>query len=248
MVFEAGLFILYVDLILQNLIKRAVCNALCKSNTSLGIALLNNRYICKVKIPSKHIENAVDQMASLPGIGRRTALRLVLSLLNRDSEEVKDFSEAFMEMKMNVNKCKTCGNITDKEICSICSDARRDQSTICVVEDIRDVMALESTESYKGVYHVLDGIISPMDGIGPSDLNIQSLVDRVSEGEIKEVIFALSATMEGDTTNFFIYKKLKEYDTKVSTLSRGVAVGSELQYADEVTLSRSLLHRQPFEV
>lgn len=201
-----------------------------------------------MKIPSKYVENAVDQVASLPGIGRRTALRLVLQLLNRSNDEIRDFSEAFVMMKEHVKKCKVCGNISDDDTCSICTDEKRDHSLICVVEDIRDVLAIEATESYKGVYHVLGGIISPMDGIGPSDLNITSLVDRVISGEVSEVIFALSATMEGDTTNFFIYKKLKEHEVVISSLSRGVAIGSELQYADEVTLSRSLLHRQPFEV
>ena len=201
-----------------------------------------------MKIPSKHIENAVDQIASLPGIGRRTALRLALQLLNRTPEEVEDFSNAFISMKENVKKCTSCGNVSDLEICSICSNPNRDTSLVCVVEDIRDVLAIEATESYKGVYHVLGGIISPMDGIGPSDLNIDHLIERVNNDDISEVIFALSATMEGDTTNFYIYKKLKDSSVSISTLSRGVAIGSELQYADEITLSRSLLNRQPFEV
>lgn len=187
-------------------------------------------------------------MASLPGIGKRTALRLVLQLLNRSNEDIEEFSEAFKQMKEHVQKCSTCGNITDVSICSICSNPNRDHSLICVVEDIRDVMAIEATESYKGAYHVLGGIISPMDGIGPQDLNIQALVDRVSSGDINEVIFALSATMEGDTTNFYIYKKLAEFSISITSLSRGVAVGSELQYADEITLGRSLVNRQPFSV
>lgn len=201
-----------------------------------------------MKVPSKHIEAAVDQIASLPGIGRRTALRLVLNLLQRSEDEVQAFSDAFTEMKSNVHQCATCGNIADQEECTICLDTRRDETTICVVEDIRDILAIEATESYKGRYHVLGGIISPMDGVGPSDLNIQSLVDRVSSGDIHEVIFALSPTMEGDTTNYYIYKKIRDFEITVSTLSRGVSVGSELQYADEVTLSRSLLHRQPFKI
>ncbi|PWL24677.1 MAG: recombination protein RecR [Fluviicola sp. XM-24bin1] len=201
-----------------------------------------------MKVPSKHIEAAVDQIASLPGIGRRTALRLVLNLLQRSEDEVQAFSDAFTEMKSNVHQCTTCGNIADQEECTICLDTRRDETTICVVEDIRDILAIEATESYKGRYHVLGGIISPMDGVGPSDLNIQSLVDRVSSGDIHEVIFALSPTMEGDTTNYYIYKKIRDFEITVSTLSRGVSVGSELQYADEVTLSRSLLHRQPFKI
>ncbi|NVK63703.1 MAG: recombination protein RecR [Flavobacteriales bacterium] len=201
-----------------------------------------------MKIPSRHIENAVEQMSSLPGIGRRTALRLVLQLMNRSEEEIRAFSESFVEMKENVKKCSVCGNVSDQETCSICLNEKRDHSLICVVEDIRDVLAIEGTESYTGVYHVLGGIISPMDGIGPSDLNIPNLVERVRSGEVKEVVFALSPTMEGDTTNFFLYKKLKEFDVTISTISRGVAVGAELQYADEVTLSRSLINRHPFEL
>lgn len=201
-----------------------------------------------MKIPSKHIENAVEQMSSLPGIGRRTALRLVLQLMNRSESEIRMFSEAFTEMKANVKKCSCCGNVSDQAVCSICLNEKRDHSLICVVEDIRDVLAIEATESYSGVYHVLGGIISPMDGIGPSDLNIPSLIERVRSGEVHEVVFALSPTMEGDTTNFFLYKKLKEFNTTISTISRGVAVGSELQYADEVTLSRSLINRHPFEI
>lgn len=201
-----------------------------------------------MKIPSKYIENAVDQIASLPGIGRRTALRLVLQLLNRSKEEIDDFSQAFQLMKEHVVKCSSCGNVSDFEVCSICSNESRDKSIICVVEDIRDVLAIEATETYKGVYHVLGGIISPMDGVGPSDLNITLLIDRVSTGEVKEVIFALSATMEGDTTNFYIYRKIKDTGVIISSLSRGVAVGSELQYADEVTLGRSIANRQPFSL
>ncbi len=206
----------------------------------------NYKYLCNVKVASKHIENAVDQIASLPGIGRKTALRLVLQLLNRTEEEIQDFSSAFLQMKKNVLFCKNCGNISDTPICSICSNENRDHSTICIVEDIRDVLAIESTQSYKGVYHVLGGVISPMDGIGPSDLTINLLIDRISTGNISEVIFALSPTMEGDTTNFYIYKKIKSFSIECSTLSRGVAIGSELQYADDVTLSRSIMNRQPF--
>jgi recombination protein RecR len=197
---------------------------------------------------SKYIENAVEQLSSLPGIGKRTALRLVLQLLNRSENEIDQFTSAFTEMKLNVKKCSSCGNISDSILCSICDDERRDHSIICVVEDIRDVLAIETTESYKGIYHVLGGIISPMDGVGPSDLNIQSLVDKASEGTVTEIIFALSPTMEGDTTNFYLYKKLGEKPVMITTLSRGVAVGTELQYADEITLSRSLLQRQPFKV
>jgi len=199
-------------------------------------------------IPSKYIENAVDQMASLPGVGKRTALRLVLQLLNRSKEDIENFTNAFQQMKEHVKKCTICSNISDDEICSICKDHKRDKSIICVVEDIRDVMAIEATESFGGTYHVLGGIISPMDGVGPNDLNINTLIDRVKLGEISEIIFALSATMEGDTTNFYIYKKLNDFDIIISSLSRGVAIGSELQYADEITLSRSLINRQPFTI
>jgi len=201
-----------------------------------------------VKIPSRYIENAVEQLSSLPGIGKRTALRLVLQLLNRTDQEVKTFASAILEMKEHVKKCNSCGNISDQEICSVCSDPRRDQSIICVVEDIRDVLAIESTESYKGIYHVLGGIISPMDGVGPSDLNITSLIEKAETGTVMEIIFALSPTMEGDTTNFYLFKKLSDKGVLITSLSRGVAVGTELQYADEVTLSRSLLQRQPFKL
>lgn len=201
-----------------------------------------------MNIPSKYIENAVEQLSSLPGIGKRTALRLVLQLLNRSEGEIEQFAQAFTEMKQHVKKCASCGNVSDTEICSICSNEKRDHSIICVVEDIRDVLAIESTESYKGIYHVLGGIISPMDGVGPSDLNIQSLVTKAESGNVNEIIFALSPTMEGDTTNFYLYKKLESKPVMVTSLSRGVAVGTELQYADELTLSRSLLQRQPFKV
>jgi recombination protein RecR len=200
-----------------------------------------------VNIPSKYIEEAVEQMASLPGIGKRTALRLVLHLLKRDPHEIERFSRAFTTMKEEVKQCVSCGNISDREQCTICLNPARDHGTICVVEDIRDIMAIEATSSYKGIYHVLGGIISPMEGIGPSDLNIQSLVDKAASGSVNEIILALSATMEGDTTNFYLYKKLKSADVLISTLSRGVAVGSELHYADELTLSRSITNRMPYE-
>lgn len=201
-----------------------------------------------MNIPSKHIENAVEQLSSLPGIGKRTALRLVLQLLNRSEDEIEHFSRSFIEMKQNTKMCSSCGNISDNEVCSICSDERRDHSIICVVEDIRDILAIEATESYKGIYHVLGGIISPMDGIGPADLNISSLVEKASTGNVSEIIFALSPTMEGDTTNFYLYKKLNGQPIIITTLSRGVAIGTELQYADEMTLSRSLIKRQLFQL
>jgi recombination protein RecR len=207
---------------------------------------LNEFY--KLDIPSKHLENAVDQLASLPGIGRRTALRLALNLLKRTETEIDDFSNALVDLKHKVLNCINCGNISDSEICPICANANRDHETICVVEDIRDVMAIESTGTFKGIYHVLGGLISPMDGIGPNDLNIELLVEKVAQGKSKEVIFALSPTMEGDTTNFYLFKKLQQFAPYITTLSRGVAVGSELQYADELTLGRSLQQRQEFKI
>ena len=201
-----------------------------------------------MNIPSKYLEEAVEQLSSLPGIGKRTALRLVLNLLNRSEQEITRFSNAFISMKENIKKCSNCGNISDTIICQICSNPKRNTTQICVVEDIRDVLAIESTESYTGIYHVLGGIISPMDGVGPNDLNIASLIEKVKSTNVKEVIFALSATMEGDTTNYYLYKKLTPYSIEITSLSRGVSVGSELQYADELTLSRSILNRQPFQI
>ncbi len=201
-----------------------------------------------MKIPSKYIDEAVDQLSSLPGIGKKTALRLVLQLLNRSESEIERFSNAFVEMKKEVKKCKSCGNISDSELCSICENPGRDNSQICVVEDIRDIMALESTNYFKGIYHVLGGIISPMDGVGPSDLNINTLLNKLENGKVKEIIFALSANMEGDTTNFYLYKKMAPYNIEITCLSRGVAIGTELQYADELTLGRSLINRQPFKL
>lgn len=186
-------------------------------------------------------------MASLPGVGKKTALRLVLHLLKQEESDVKRFSDAFTRMKKEVKTCSSCGNISDGEICEICLNPRRDHSVICVVEDLRDIMAIEATSSFKGIYHVLGGIISPMEGIGPSDLNIPSLLEKARTGEVHEIILALNATMEGDTTNFYLYKKLKEFPVIISTLSRVVAVGSELHYADELTLSRSIMNRMPYE-
>lgn len=187
-------------------------------------------------------------MASLTGIGRKTALRLVIDLLKREPEAIKAFGSVFIELSDGIKKCERCGNLSDHTICSICENPKRDQSTICVVEDIRDILAIESTQSYRGLYHVLGGVISPMDGIGPSDLNITKLIDRVEQAHVEEIIFALSATMEGDTTNFYLYRKINREGLKISTLSRGVSIGTELQYADEITLSRSIQNRQPFTV
>lgn len=201
-----------------------------------------------MNIHSKYIENAVEQLSTLPGIGKKSALRLVLNLLNRDKSEVEAFSNAFIEMMENVKSCKQCHNISDHDICSICSNPSRLSNIICVVEDIRDIMAIENTESFKGHYHVLGGVISPIDGIGPSDLNIQSLIERAKNTEITEVILALNSGMEGDTTNFYLYRKLNEIeDLKITSLSRGVSIGTELQYADELTLGKSIENRAEFK-
>ena len=200
-----------------------------------------------MELPSKLLENAVNEMSQLPGIGKRTALRLVLHLLKQPAEQTEMLSSALTAMRNDIQYCKECNTISDAEICGICSNASRDKSVICVVEDVRDVMALENTGMFKGVYHVLGGKISPIEGVGPSQLKITSLVDKVKSGNISEIIFALSSTMEGDTTNFYIYKQIKEFEIKTSTIARGIAVGDELEYADEVTLGRSLLNRIPFE-
>jgi recombination protein RecR len=201
-----------------------------------------------MQIPSVYLEQAVDQLASLPGVGRRTALRLALDLLKRNELEIQDFVTALSALKDHILKCETCGNISDTPLCTICSNPKRDTALICVVEDIRDVMAIEATSAYNGVYHVLGGLISPMDGIGPQDLNIVKLPERITNTQPKEIILALSPTMEGDTTNFYIYKKIKDFELKVTRISRGIAVGSELQYADELTLGRSLQQRQLFDL
>ena len=198
--------------------------------------------------PSQLLERAVQEFAKLPGIGRKTALRLVLHLLRQEEEDVTLLTDAISKMKKEVKRCKVCHNISDSEMCPICSDPRRDDSTICVVENIQDVMAVENTQQFNGLYHVLGGVISPMDGIGPADLEIDSLVERVGEGHVKEVILALSSTMEGDTTNFYIFRKLAPYsDVKISIIARGISVGDELEYTDEVTLGRSILNRTLFE-
>ena len=196
--------------------------------------------------PSHLLERAVQEFSKLPGIGRKTALRLVLHELRQPTEDVQSFAESLLTMKREVKFCKCCHNISDSDVCPICSDAHRDATTICVVENIQDVMAIENTQQFHGLYHVLGGIISPMDGIGPADLEIESLVSRVAEGEVKEVILALSPTMEGDTTNFYIFRKLAAYNVSISVIARGIAVGNELEYTDEVTLGRSILNRTPF--
>ena len=197
--------------------------------------------------PSALLENAVNEFSKLPGIGRKTALRLVLHLLRQDDQHVDSFAEALLTLKKEVKYCSSCHNISDSEVCNICSDTSRNASVVCVVENIKDVMAIENTVQYKGQYHVLGGIISPIDGIGPSDVEIASLIERVKNKEVKEVIMALSATMEGDTTNFYIYRKLEPLNVKVSIIARGVSVGNEIEYTDEVTLGRSIVNRTPFD-
>ena len=195
---------------------------------------------------SSLLENAVNEFAKLPGIGRKTALRLVLHLLKKTEIEVEGFGNAVIQLRKEIRYCKVCHNISDTEVCHICSHPSRDRQTVCVVENIKDVMAIENTQQFRGLYHVLGGIISPMDGIGPADLEIESLLERVSTDEIKEVILALSTTMEGDTTNFFIFRKLAPLNIKTTTIARGIAIGDELEYADEITLGRSILNRVEF--
>ena len=197
--------------------------------------------------PSQLLENAVTEFAKLPGIGRRTALRLVLFMLRQDGKDVDSFAEAIVNLKDNVKYCSICRNISDHDICNICANSERDRKTICVVENIKDVMVIENTLQYKGLYHVLGGIISPMEGTGPGDLEIESLVERVAGEDVEEIIFALSATMEGDTTGFYIFRKLSGFDNlKISVIARGVSIGDELEYADEITLGRSIVNRTLF--
>jgi len=207
-------------------------------------------YFCifaTMELPSKLLETAVNEIAQLPGIGKRTALRLALHLLRQPLDQTQNLSDSLFELRSKISYCERCHNISDNSICQICNNPKRDQSLICVVEDVRDVMAIENTGLYKGVYHVLGGKINPIEGIGPGQLKIKTLVEKIAEGNVEEVIFALSSTMEGDTTNFYIYKQIKGFNVKTSTIARGVAIGDELEYADEVTLGRSLLYRVPFE-
>ncbi len=192
------------------------------------------------------LENAVNEFSKLPGIGRKTALRLVLHILRQEPQAADNFGNAIIRLRHDIRYCRVCHNISDTDVCNICSDTTRDPSTICVVENVREVMAVEATGQFKGLYHVLGGVISPMDGIGPADLEIESLAARVAAGGIKEVILALSATMEGDTTNFYIFRKLAPYDIRITMIARGVSVGDELEYTDEITLGRSILNRTPF--
>lgn len=201
----------------------------------------------KENYPSKLLADAVEQFKRLPGVGERTALRLALFLLRHKKEDALDFGLKINHFIENIKYCKVCHNISDEEICPICSSGKRDRSIICIVENIRDVMLIENTQQYNGMYHVLGGIISPIEGIGPSDLAIESLIERVSSNEASEIILALSATMEGDTTNYYIYRKLKDFSVKLSIIARGVSFGDELEYTDEITLGKSILNRTPFE-
>lgn len=206
-----------------------------------------SHYSMNSPYPSTLLENAVNEFAKLPGIGKKSALRLVLHLLRQDEVKVVNFAEAIVKLKQEVKYCKKCNNISDTDLCEICADGSRNKSLVCVVENIKEVMAIERTGQFKGLYHVLGGIISPIDGVGPSDLEIASLEERVKRGEIDELILALSATMEGDTTNFYIFRKLQPYSLKLSIIARGVSIGDEIEYADEVTLGRSILNRTPFD-
>ena len=197
--------------------------------------------------PSRLLEAATSEFAGLPGIGRKTALRLVLHLLKQDLADVEKFSSSILQLKKEIRHCTSCHNISDNDVCNICSNPRRDHSLICVVENIKDVMSIENTRQYSGIYHVLGGIISPMDGVGPADLNIPTLEEKIKNGGVEEVVLALSTTMEGDTTNFYLYRKLSKYAVTISTIARGISIGDELEYADEVTLGRSITNRTLFE-
>ena len=200
-----------------------------------------------MNFPSKLVENAVTQLSSLPGIGKKSALRLVLHMLNQEKQNINQFGNSFIDLINNINYCSECYSISDQEICEICSDHKRDRSTICVVEDIRVMMAVENTLQFKGIYHVLGGLISPMDGMGPSDIKVEELVQKVQNGEVKEIIFALSTTMEGDTTNFYLFRRLKDINIKISSIARGIAIGDELEYTDEITLGTAISSRLPYE-
>ncbi len=201
-----------------------------------------------MNLPSKILEQAVEQLSTLPGVGKRSALRYALHLMREDELKVRDLSEALLRLKTDLHHCRYCHNVSDTEVCPICSSEKRQRGVVCVVENVQDVMAVENTQQYQGLYHVLGGVISPMDGVGPADLEIDSLVERVRQGGVKEVILALSSTMEGDTTNFYIFRKLAPFtDVKLTIIARGISVGDELEYTDEVTLGRSILNRTPFE-
>jgi recombination protein RecR len=200
-----------------------------------------------INFPSRLLENAVNEFSKLPGVGKKTALRLVLHLLKQEKGQVFQFSDAIRQMRDEIKYCSHCHNISDTDVCNICANPMRDKQLVCVVESVKDVMAIENTQQYNGVYHVLGGVISPMDGVGPGDLKIIQLEQKAESGEIREIIFALPTTMEGDTTNFYLFKKLEKYQLKITTIARGVSIGDELEYIDEITLGRSLVNRQPFE-
>jgi recombination protein RecR len=213
----------------------------------IELFLLRSNFM-STRFTSKLLEEAVNEFASLPGIGRKTAFRLVMHLLRRDRAEVKRFGETITRLRDDVCYCSVCHGISDTPVCDICSDPERDRSLICVVENVQDVMAVENTRQYKGLYHVLGGIISPIDGIGPSDLTINRLEEKVRDGEVKEIILALSTTMEGDTTNFYVFKRLSHYNIRITTLARGVAIGDVLEYTDEITLGQSIVNRRLFSL
>jgi len=212
-------------------------------------------YFCNSKIlkllneySSKLLESSVNELSRLPGIGKKTALRLSLYILKEDRQYAEKLGNAIIDMRNKIRFCKRCNNISDSELCEICMNHKRDENTVCVVEDTRDVMAIENTAQFNGLYHVLGGIINPMEGIGPNDIAIKQLIERINKEDIKEIILALPATVEGDTTNYYIYKLVKEFGVKVTTIARGVAIGDELEYTDEITLGRSILNRLPFEI
>ncbi|MDP7566777.1 MAG: recombination mediator RecR [Flavobacteriales bacterium] len=199
-----------------------------------------------MNFPSKLVENAVEQLSSLPGIGRKSSLRLVLHMLKQDKLSVEQFGDSFIQLINRINYCTRCYSISDSEFCEVCANPKRDKETICIVEDIRVMMAIENTMQYKGVYHILGGLISPMDGIGPTDIRVDELISRIENKNIKEVIFALSTTMEGDTTNYYLFRRLKDYDIKISSIARGIAIGDELEYTDEITLGTAISSRMPY--
>jgi recombination protein RecR len=199
-----------------------------------------------MNFPSKLVENAVEQLSSLPGIGRKSSLRLVLHMLKQDKLSVEQFGDSFIQLINRINYCTRCYSISDSELCEVCANPKRDKETICIVEDIRVMMAIENTMQYKGVYHILGGLISPMDGIGPTNIRVDELISRIENKNIKEVIFALSTTMEGDTTNYYLFRRLKDYDIKISSIARGIAIGDELEYTDEITLGTAISSRMPY--
>jgi recombination protein RecR len=214
--------------------------------TKLKVFWINVNFAA-MNFPSKLVENAVEQLSRLPGIGKRSALRLVLHLLKQEKSSVERFGDSFIQLIQNISYCTSCFSIADSQLCEVCADKKREQTTICIVEDVRVMMAIENTMQFKGIYHVLGGLISPMDGIGPNDLRIEELIKKVEKGNINEVIFALSTTMEGDTTNYYLFRRLKDSGVKISSIARGIAIGDELEYTDELTLGTALSSRMPYE-